>query len=177
MYTNRLFEKTVEINKMKRKLFLVFLAMILAVLSAANSAIADVYSNSGEFMFKNSGNDVGSEDALEIQIENWFSSAKGLDVSVEMEFYAKVDAPSTATGSPTLLTLTYGDDNKSGTWNTIEAISFYSVKAANEYALYYVEWGATDGTWSTEHLLTPNGKNIPEISHFSAWIWEDAPPP
>lgn len=58
---------------------------------------------------------------------------------------------------------------KHGTWDFISSnlgFGFYGVKGANELALYFVDPAVNSGTWSTEHLLTPNGKNIPDISHL-----------
>ncbi|MFW5810956.1 MAG: PEP-CTERM sorting domain-containing protein, partial [Thermodesulfobacteriota bacterium] len=61
-------------------------------------------------------------------------------------------------------------DLKSGTWNTGGTqIESYTVKGANEWALYWLYGGASEGKWSTEHLSTPNGKNIPELSHLTLW--------
>lgn len=63
-----------------------------------------------------------------------------------------------------------------GTWKLLndeeeeQKISFYSVKGAKEYALYYVSPALIQGTWTTDHLLTPNQKNIPALSHFSGVI-------
>lgn len=64
----------------------------------------------------------------------------------------------------------------SGTWTTTQPLSFYTVKGANEFALYYVDPGASSGRWSTEHLLN-NGNQVPEISHFTAVFSPGIPVP
>lgn len=95
---------------------------------------------------------------------------------------SKVNAP--ATVSPDgRLTLTYDSlfeaapDVTSGTWTVTQPLSFYTVKGANEFALYYLATAATNGEWSTEHLRTPNGNNMPEISHFTAIFSPGIPVP
>lgn len=94
----------------------------------------------------------------------------------------KVDEP---TSSSSFLNVTYDDDKKSGKWSASgaaqNAIEFYAVKGATEWALYYVDPSQSSGIWSTQHLLTPannkkifntansnNAGNIPEVSHISA---------
>jgi hypothetical protein len=74
----------------------------------------------------------------------------------------------------------------SGTWQAEAPISFFSVKANNGYALYFVEGyplvmdGAISGTWSTEELayINPNNGNPiqPTISHFAAWVYNGEKP-
>lgn len=88
----------------------------------------------------------------------------------------KVDHPGTTND---VLTVTYDDKEKSGAWS-IDPLSdfvvdFYSIKGATEYALYYVNPALKHGVWTTRHLLTPNGKNIPEISHIT--VVKDPPFP
>jgi hypothetical protein len=82
----------------------------------------------------------------------------------------KIDAPGTSNGD---LAVTYSSDGLTGTWSTTgsnpaTAVSFYSIKGAKEFALYYVDPSQPEGSWTTRHLLTPQGNNIPEISHFTA---------
>ena len=55
-----------------------------------------------------------------------------------------------------------------GEWWTGDAIEFYTVKAGNQFAFYWVDPSATQGTWSTEDLVVGTG-NQPTISHFSTW--------
>ncbi len=69
-----------------------------------------------------------------------------LNIDIELIFYAKVDEPSTTTTEGSgALSLTYANDKKSGTWTTGIEIDFYSVKASNQYALYYV-WAWVPGS-------------------------------
>ena len=92
----------------------------------------------------------------------------------------KIDVPdnsSAGSDSEGDLSVTWGTDHKSGTWSTsgsdpAVAVEFYSVKAANEFALYYLDPALEDGVWTTAHLLTSNLKNQPSISHFTAMYTE-----
>lgn len=100
-------------------------------------------------------------------VEKWLDE-KSIDREVDFSLYAKEDREDSEESFGDL-TLTYDDsDNKSGTWTTGDPIEFYTVKAGNQFALYWVDGGAASGSWSTEHLEN-NGGNQPEISHLSAW--------
>lgn len=97
--------------------------------------------------------------------------------------FTKVDMPDDATSATNgILTVECGTDCLAGTWSTQDAnpavdVRFYSIKAANEYALYFVDPAMNYGTWTTAHLLTPNGKNQPTISHMQAGIDPSTPVP
>ncbi len=96
--------------------------------------------------------------------------------------WTKIDAFETSNVG---LTISYDSANSdgdvwTGTWATIDPLSgvaFYSIKAANEFALYYVNPAQQSGNWTTAHLLTPNKKSQPGVSHFSADIVPVAPVP
>lgn len=105
---------------------------------------------------------------LEKAINEWFDG-KDIARSIDLDSdYSKIDAP--ATSNDDHMTVTYFDGNKFGTWSTVKPVEFYSVKGANEFALYWLGVsGLNFGYWSTLHLLTPNDRNIPEISHLSTW--------
>ncbi|GAK60763.1 hypothetical protein U27_00661 [Candidatus Vecturithrix granuli] len=156
---------------MMKKRFLAFVCVTLLLLGAAGNASA--YSNSGEWMFTLDGNDSNYDwDVLETKMEKWFSDEKGLERDIDLTYYDKVDVNQDTGGLKVdkgFMTLTYEDDFLSGTWKTELPIEFYSVKGAREFAFYWVEGLADFGYWSTEDLKTPNGKNIPKISHLSAW--------
>lgn len=97
----------------------------------------------------------------------------------------KIDVPNTSSagsGSDGDLVVTWETSHKSGTWSTsgsdpAVAVEFYSVKAANEFALYYLDPALENGIWTTAHLLTPNLKNQPTISHLTAMYTEVPPVP
>ncbi len=90
--------------------------------------------------------------------------------------FDKVDVPdnsSAGSGSDGDLSVAWGTGHMSGTWSTAGsepavAVEFYSVKAANEFALYYLDPALENGIWTTAHLLTPNLRNQPAISHLTA---------
>ena len=121
----------------------------------------------GEYMFTVAAkNDSNYEDSLlETAIEDWFKNIKNTVRDIELDPYSKIDAAST---SNSLMTVTYNDDNKSGTWATDDPIEFYSVKASTQFAVWWMEGGAKKGAWSTAHLLN-KGRQIPAISHLSTW--------
>lgn len=131
---------------------------------------------SGVYMFTVIGlnNDtVDNMVQVESAAETWFSTEKNQTVDLEFVFYSKVEKPDT---SSTDMTVAYLPGNKSGTWTTTDPVEFYTVKASTEFALYWLEGGASSGLWSTQHLRTNRG-NVPEVSHLSTWNQVDAPPP
>ena len=87
------------------------------------------------------------------------------DKPVDLTFYAKVDAPSTSSDG---LSLTYSSSKMTGTWNTMDDISFFTVKAGTGFTVWWVDSAANSGEWSTEFLFVGK-KNQPAISHLSAW--------
>ncbi len=140
-----------------------FLFILFGFLNPAQSGYT------GEYMFTLGGNDSNYEESLlETAIEDWFKKIKNTVRDIELDPYSKLNTPGTSNGDG--ITVTYFDGNKSGTWSTVKPVEFYSVKGANEFALYWLGVsGLNFGYWSTQHLLTPNGKNIPDISHLSTW--------
>jgi hypothetical protein len=141
------------------------------------------YANSGEYMFTELGNDSNIDIlTLEGWIEDWFNDGTDIVLSAT----GKVDAPATTNSS---LSVTYSDwdlegneggsedSGYSGTWESTSGslLNFYSVKGGTEFAFYYVDPASSFGTWNTEHLTNKSG-NIPEISHFTAWIDESNTP-
>ncbi|MDM8556884.1 PEP-CTERM sorting domain-containing protein [Desulfococcaceae bacterium HSG7] len=131
----------------------------------------------GTYMFTKKGNDSNTpESTIEAEINKFFADHNIIHDEVDLDFFAKVDAPDSANGG---LTLTYDATRLFGTWSTgDQLIEYYSVKAATQYAFYWIEGGASSGVWSTEHLKNGGG-NIPAISHLSTWnaIDSDEPPP
>jgi hypothetical protein len=86
------------------------------------------------------------------------------------------------TASTEELTIQAGNDEKTGTWaitasDPLTGVSFFVVKGAGEYALYYLDPVMTEGLWTTTHLLTPNGKNQPELSHLTLVYGDMVPVP
>ncbi|MFP4033405.1 MAG: PEP-CTERM sorting domain-containing protein [Thermodesulfobacteriota bacterium] len=145
------------------------LASLALVLGVAGMSMAESFTNSGTYMFTESGNDsnfgIGNLEAL---IENWFANNGHPQYDdIELEEYAKVDEPGASNGG---LTVSYGDEDKSGTWETDEAVNFYSVKAGNSFAFYWENPAATSGTWDTSDVFAAGNGNQPAISHISTWI-------
>jgi hypothetical protein len=165
---------------MKRNYAWIAVLMSLAlVLGMAGTSMA---LNSGVHMFTESGNDsnfgIGNLEAL---IEDWFSTNNYPQYAdIDLSFYAKVDEPDTSNGG---MSVGYDNDMKSGTWNTDDFVNFYSVKAGNSFAFYWVDPASDSGTWDTSNVFpvgNSNNPNQPEISHVSTWIMAGngtAPPP
>jgi hypothetical protein len=64
----------------------------------------------------------------------------------------------------------------SGSWTGVTPISFYSVKAGNEFMLYQLAQAATTGAWSTAGLV--NNKGVAHaVSHISLWTGPAVPIP
>lgn len=111
--------------------------------------------------------------AIEMEMENWFLVEKSIIREIELDYYDKVEAPA---ASSLFMTVTYYDVFH-GEWTTNEPIEFYTVKGSTQFAMYWLEGGATSGLWSTEHVSTPNG-NQPAISHSTAFnpLFSEEPP-
>lgn len=136
------------------------------------------YQNTGDFMFfggdptyggAGPGNYNNPQDyadgTLELMIENWLGIADSSTFSL-----------TEAAG------ITYTDyDGASGTWstNSSDLLSFYAVKAANNYAMYYVDPAQSTGSWSTYDLWSAGygGNDGLEISHFTGYNSSAAPVP
>lgn len=132
-----------------------------------DDGVAYTYENSGLYL----GTVIGENDSAEV-IEGALAQ---LGYVVDITSSSKVDAGEDWEGNFPLF-VTYADPDgdggfKSGTWSTgtppAALVSFYSVKAANDFALYLVSPAAGSGSWNCENLRTPNGRNTPAISHFS----------
>lgn len=105
-----------------------------------------------------------------------------LGTSFSITSWDKVDEPATdaTDGTEGKLKVEYNADNKAGTWTTTTTppnsddpwVNFYTVKASNEFALYYVDPTQQSGIWTTMHTLNNGG--IPEISHIQG-LFGDPP--
>lgn len=89
----------------------------------------------------------------------------------------KVNLPNTESG-----VLSIDSDNGwlTGTWSlepqSTGTVSFYVVKASNEFALYYLNPALNQGDWTTEHLISGN-EGQPALSHFTVAYTETNPVP
>lgn len=152
--------------------------ILFGFVSAGNALTIKTYAEgdtslfSGDYMFTVLGNEPKDDpelSELELAMESWFDSEKGILRDIELELYAKTDAPADSeTEGDGTMTVTYYAGNLTGTWTTAEPIEFYTVKGGTEFALYWLEGGATEGLWSTQHI-TNKGGNQPDISHLTTW--------
>jgi len=163
-----------------KKTFILF-CLLLSVSTAhaitfSNVATVDSSLFSGEYMFTVS--DVsGGNDKLDLLnsnefisgVNSWFpTNHSGLGAPYVDSFtsYGKVEASDLTSGG---LSVTYNNNNNSGSWLTDDPIEFYTVKGSTEFALYWMGTnGATTGDWSTQHLRTVSDQQ-PAISHLSTW--------
>lgn len=168
---------------MKKRFFSMLIIMASVLLIGSNAAWAGISSDypNGETVGVFSGNDNDFESIVGA-INNYFIE---LGYDVDLVYYAKVDSPDTIyKDDGVYLELTYdvvdNGDRIAGNWVSDEApdsepytpINFYSLKAGNRYAIYWVNPENTFGTWNTVYDL--NSKNL---SHFTAWVWKNPPPP
>ena len=152
---------------MKKFLMVIFVLFLLGASASANATSIYI----GNF----AGNDPSNSHADLNDFQSDISSWLGYDI--ELEFYAKVDSPDRNTSEGTgILTLDYDDGNKFGTWTTGEKINLFSVKAGNEYALYWLDIAEGFGQWDTFSLLNKKG-NPRTISHLSTWVVKDGGAP
>jgi hypothetical protein len=173
---------------MKKRLAFVVLSLIVALTLTSIPAFSyniEIIATQGVYTYDNSGEYLGTvigENDNATVLEGVLDQL-GFDVDIVSS--SKVDAPDTSSpaGSDFPLYITYADGNKSGTWATYQSsapssgaalVDYYVVKGANEFAVYRVDEPASHGFWNVGNLRTPNGKNNPEISHFSGY---DPPPP
>ena len=96
-----------------------------------------------------------------------------------LTFYSKVEAPDTTAviETPPLppMFVSY-TDTYTGTWSTEGVpVEYYTVKGANEFAIYWLEGGASEGDWSSEHVL--KNDTSPAMSHVSTFNAAPAPVP
>ena len=104
------------------------------------------------------------------------TAAKGVAPS-GLTLYGKSD------DNPNLFTFnpTNPDTGKSTDWTVKDGtlIKYVTVKGARMFKLYELEGdGASSGfNFNTIGLLTPNGKNQPDISHLSFWTVDPAAVP
>lgn len=159
---------------MKIKIFFLFLlSMALAgnvfatpIANTAGDTFEDLsdgsvfgyYQNSGRLLFiqqgNNEGNNLGTVESL---IESYLHNDVELTIANNVSFSSH--------------------DSNSGTWSTINpmgAISAYSVKAGNYYALYLLEQAESTGSWSTFDIWRfggpgTGGNDSLQISHFTGY--------
>ena len=126
------------------------------------------YTNSGELLFIEEGNNEGSP-SNRAWVESLVEASLGLSpdfelVVADVEYYLF-------------------DDGLTGTWYTVnpaDQISLYAVKAGKAFAMYSVLPGDSSGSWSTFDLWMSglaNSGDALEISHFTGYNASTSPVP
>ena len=145
-----------------KKVCLALLLSVFTMFGFLSVSYSSTHSNPVEYMFTMPVNDSNTpRTVIEKEINEWFLDKKiTREEETQLDFYSKIKAPD----------LTYGDGKLSGAWSTDDPIEFYSVKAGNKFAFYWVgvEGGSKNGTWTTEELKNGGG-NIPALSRLSSW--------
>lgn len=141
------------------------------------------YRNSGDLLFVNDGNNLGSPANL-AQVETLVEDA--MDYS--SDFVLSITPSMTWTNYNTDGTVATGASN-TGTWETVplvDAISFYAVKAGDFFAMYWVNPEEGTGSWSTydiwkkaqdNNLTGAGGNDGLAVSHFTGYNPDAAPVP
>lgn len=143
-----------------KKLFI----SILCLICLYSTAFAGY---TGTYMFTKTGNDKEKyTESIEDLINQWFSDNNVLHES-ELEFLKKLEDKDE--GKDGDFSFYWGDTtHTSGSWVATEEVKFYSVKAGNQYAMYWVGENIFSGLFSTEHLFVGDGNN-PTLSHITFW--------
>ncbi len=63
----------------------------------------------------------------------------------------------------------FGGGAKDGTWSAGGTVQYFLVKAAKVTQVFQPPGPASSGSWTTACMLTPNGKNQPDISHGNCY--------
>lgn len=130
-----------------------------------------MYTNSGDWLFTEAGNNLGPEDRLEY-VEGLVREALGFGP----DFVLAITDPSSVNWQ--------AYDNNTGTWEvtpTVGTISFYAVKANDAFAMYEVQPPESTGSWSTFDIWSSGLVNVGneglEISHFTGYNATPIPEP
>jgi len=118
----------------------------------------------GVYMFTEKGNDNDISKSEKL-INNWFLDNNILYES-DLEYYKKLEDVDSGDSNYKAY-FEFGSNKTYGEWKTKDPVIFYSLKAGNEYAMYWLEVPKQEGIFSTEYYLT-NKKNIArELSHIT----------
>ena len=146
---------------------------LLLILSTGTSFASSIPFNSGTYIgtVSKANDPTGTNPTFEALVKTMLTDTSiFLPADLSFDYFTKVEvSDSSNTGDGNTLSLTYESNKKAGTWTTSSSINLYSVKAGNQYALYWLGLGENlTGNWSTEDLIVGK-RNQPGISHISAW--------
>ena len=131
--------------------------MVFGVMSSANAAFVvgetytNEYGNLGEFVgIFNIDAGENTNDLIAMR-DRIVSSNLFTEEELNLTWYSKVDVDESL--ETEFLTVTFGTDNKAGTWQTQDNIHFYAVKAGGEVSIWYMGVnGANSGAWTTADM-------------------------
>ena len=160
----------------------VSLSVAAPILNTASDGIEDRYNGSVFSMYQNSGALVFT------QLGNTSESAGSVaDLQTLLNGYAGFENVALSAAS---VNYTAVGDGSSGTWASdpvSSTIEFYTVKAGNYFAMYYLATPESTGSWSTFDIWSiggpgtgghpDNGGGGLEISHFIGYNPSSTPVP
>lgn len=115
---------------------------------------------------------VGQQDHKS-NVEQAILDATGMVVTITLYGKSDSDGP--------LFEFTPEDPNGtlSGGWKVVDGtlIHYFTLKGAQEFALYHLSPPSSEGVYTSAGLLTPNQLNQPATSHISFWTVEGSSVP
>lgn len=125
-------------------------------------------SYTGTYMFTATGNDKEQyTESIEDRVNQWFLD-NGILYESDLEFLKKLEDGDE--GGDENFSFCWSDaTHTSGSWTSEnKEVKFYSVKAGDQYAMYWVGENVFNGLFSTEHLFVGTNNN-PALSHITFW--------
>lgn len=145
---------------------LIFIVLMSLIVPDRNAKAGPSYDTNklGQWMFTVNGNDNEKYlDDIEDHINQWFSDNNILYKS-DLEFLEKLEDKDEGKSGDFSFYWNNGS-HKSGSWVSLnEEVKFYSIKAGNQYAMYWVGDNIFEGSFNTEQELL--GK---DLSHITFW--------
>jgi hypothetical protein len=140
------------------------------------------YQNTGAFMFIGNYNNESNISQVQADAISWLNTYLP---SYDTTGFTLVDTTAAVTtagvdynGLPTSFGASASGTYQVNTSVYPGGIEFYVVKAGNDFAMYFEEFGETYGSWSTFHLFVDKGTGSSlEISHLTGYNGAGVPIP
>lgn len=158
------------------------LIIILSILLISFTTAMASPSYTGIHMFNESGNNQNITE-VERLINNWFD-VNNIFYKSDLKYYQKLEDDGTTEDDSYKSYFEFENNEtsgSSGTWKTKDPVIFYSLKAGNEYAMYWLEVPKQEGSFSTENYLTNNHGKALDLSHITFYtnnnVYNETPEP
>lgn len=142
------------------KKLIIIMALILLPFTTVNASP----DYSGVHMFTELGND-NDVDKIENLVNTWFLD-NGILYESDLEYYEKLEDYDSGNSNYKAY-FEFDGGKTSGTWETDDPVIFYSLKAGNKYAMYWLEVPKQEGIFSTEYYLTNKKDIAQDLSHIT----------